>query len=37
METMVTLKPAFKRKGVITAGDPSPLNTRASYIMHISR
>ncbi len=37
MEGMAKLKPAFKRKGVITAGNSSPLNAGASYVMLMSR
>ncbi|MHA1131152.1 MAG: acetyl-CoA C-acetyltransferase [Candidatus Helarchaeota archaeon] len=37
LEKMATLKPAFKRKGVITAGNSSPLNAGAAYVMLMSR
>ncbi|MHA1379551.1 MAG: acetyl-CoA C-acetyltransferase [Candidatus Helarchaeota archaeon] len=37
MEKMAALKPAFKRKGVITAGNSSPLNAGAAFMMLMSR
>lgn len=37
LEKMATLKAAFKRKGVITAGNSSPLNAGAAYMMLMSR
>ncbi|MHA1650208.1 MAG: acetyl-CoA C-acetyltransferase [Candidatus Helarchaeota archaeon] len=37
LEKMAQLKPAFKRKGVITAGNSSPLNAGAAYVMLMSR
>lgn len=37
MEAMAQLKSVFKRKGVITAGNSSPLNAGASYVMLMSR
>ncbi|MHA1263712.1 MAG: acetyl-CoA C-acetyltransferase [Candidatus Helarchaeota archaeon] len=37
LEKMATLKPAFKRKGFITAGNSSPLNAGAAYVMLMSR
>ncbi|MHC1592325.1 MAG: acetyl-CoA C-acetyltransferase, partial [Candidatus Helarchaeales archaeon] len=33
MESLANLKPAFKRKGVITAGNSSPLNAGAAGVM----
>jgi len=37
MEKMAELKPSFSRKGVITAGNSSPLNAGAAYLMLMSR
>ncbi|MHA1298640.1 MAG: acetyl-CoA C-acetyltransferase [Candidatus Helarchaeota archaeon] len=37
LEKMAALKPAFKRKGVITAGNSSPLNAGAAFMMLMSR
>lgn len=37
LEKLATLKAAFKRKGVITAGNSSPLNAGASFMMLMSR
>jgi acetyl-CoA acetyltransferase family protein len=37
LEKMATLKPAFKRKGFITAGNSSPLNAGAAYVLLMSR
>ena len=37
MEKMATLKPAFKRKGFITAGNSSPLNAGAAAVMLMSK
>ncbi len=37
MEKMAALKPAFKRKGFITAGNSSPLNAGAAAVMLMSK
>jgi acetyl-CoA acetyltransferase family protein len=37
LESMAQLKPAFKRKGVITPGNSSPLNAGAAYLMLMSK
>jgi acetyl-CoA acyltransferase len=36
-ESTATLKPAFKRKGIITAGNSSPLNAGAGALMLMTR